>query len=554
MLNFLSIKNIILIEEIDIDFSSGLCVLTGETGAGKSIILDSLGLVLGNRANFSLRPQNDRDTEVTAVFSDVYEDLEIKIILDQLGISHESELVLKRKLTTDGKSKSYLNDSLVSLGTLKNIGDRLVEIESQFSEQGLLNTSSHIVVLDEYGDYEDLIQNLHLSWDNFQIKKNELKKKEMLKKKVSENQELYNFYLSELSRLDPKELEYHQLLEEKKKLVNSKKIKDSSSIILNNLFSESGESVESLLVSTIKELEKIQGFTGEEVNKIIKKFDDFLLNMQDYKNILEKSCKITEGGLEELDIIEERIFEYTRLAKKHNTGEDELLKIKNKVESNLKNLEKESNELNSSRLELKEAENIFLRLANEVSEQRRKIAMKMDEQVNLELPDLKLDHAEFKTNIKKLENYSKDGMDDISFLVKTNPKSDLDHLSKISSGGELCRFALAIKVVSSKKKNNSIVFDEVDSGIGGSVASAVGEKLNRLGKKKQIIVVTHSAQVAALSDQHFKVIKTLVDGRNKTEVRKLNQRERILEIARMISGKEITVEATEAAKKLIKIK
>lgn len=554
MLNFLSIKNIILIEEIDIDFSSGLCVLTGETGAGKSIILDSLGLVLGNRANFSLRPQNDRDTEVTAVFSDVYEDLEIKIILDQLGISHESELVLKRKLTTDGKSKSYLNDSLVSLGTLKNIGDRLVEIESQFSEQGLLNTSSHIVVLDEYGDYEDLIQNLHLSWDNFQIKKNELKKKEMLKKKVSENQELYNFYLSELSRLDPKELEYHQLLEEKKKLVNSKKIKDSSSIILNNLFSESGESVESLLVSTIKELEKIQGFTGEEVNKIIKKFDDFLLNMQDYKNILEKSCKITEGGLEELDIIEERIFEYTRLAKKHNTGEDELLKIKNKIESNLKSLEKESNELNSSRLELKEAENIFLRLANEVSEQRRKIAMKMDEQVNLELPDLKLDHAEFKTNIKKLENYSKDGMDDISFLVKTNPKSDLDHLSKISSGGELCRFALAIKVVSSKKKNNSIVFDEVDSGIGGSVASAVGEKLNRLGKKKQIIVVTHSAQVAALSDQHFKVIKTLVDGRNKTEVRKLNQRERILEIARMISGKEITVEATEAAKKLIKIK
>ena len=214
MLSFLSIRNIVLIEKIDIDFDQGLCVLTGETGAGKSIILDSLGLVLGNRANYSLRPKNTFETTVSAVFSNI-EDPEIKEILSDQGINVKNEIILKRYLTADGKSKSFINDNLVSLSILKNIGDKLVEVESQFSEQGLLNTSSHIKVLDEFGSYNNLIIDLNKSWEVLQEKIQKLKKIQNLKLKINENKELYNFYLTELSKLNPEESEYPQLLKKK---------------------------------------------------------------------------------------------------------------------------------------------------------------------------------------------------------------------------------------------------------------------------------------------------------------------------------------------------
>ena len=550
MLSFLSIRNIVLIEKIDIDFNQGLCVLTGETGAGKSIILDSLGLVLGNRANYSLRPKNKFETTVSAVFSNI-EDSEIKEILSDQGINLKNEIILKRYLTADGKSKSFINDNLVSLSILKNIGDKLVEVESQFSEQGLLNTSSHIKVLDEFGSYNNLIINLNKSWEVLQEKTQELEKIQNLKVKINENKELYNFYLTELSKLNPGESEYPQLLKEKELLVNSKKITDSSLIVLDNLFSENHRNIENLLISSIKELEKINKFVGEDCEKIISIIDNFLVNMPDLKNTIDRFCNNNDQDGKKLESLEDRIFEYVRLAKKHNCQETDLVDKKNSIKAELQSLEGEFEDFKKIVSEKEQAEKIFNDLANEVSLKRIENAEKMDEQINLELPDLKLDGAIFKTFIEKSEKPSKDGIDDVKFLIKTNPKSELGHLNKISSGGELCRFALAIKVVSSKTKKNSIVFDEVDSGIGGSVASAVGEKLNRLGKTKQIIVVTHSPQVAALGNQHYKVSKILENGRNITKIEKLDNNKKILEIARMLSGKEITSEAEEAAKILI---
>ncbi len=550
MLSFLSIRNIVLIEKIDINFEQGLCVLTGETGAGKSIILDSLGLVLGNRANYSLRPKNQFETKVTAVFSNI-QDLEIEKILRENGIDLKDEIILKRSLTSDGKSKSFINDNLVSLSTLKNIGDKLVEVESQFSEQGLLNTSSHIKVLDEFGNYNNLIIDLNKSWDVLQEKTLKLKTMQNLKIKINENKELYNFYLNELSNLNPSESEYPKLLKAKELLVNSKKIMSSSLIVLDNFFSENNRNIENLMISSIKELEKINKFVGKDCEKIINTIDDFLVNMVDLKNTINSFCENNDQDGKKLESLEDRIFEYVRLAKKHNCQESDLIHKKNSIELELQSLEDESKDLKKIILEKEQAEKIFNDIANEVSLKRIENAKKMDEQINLELPDLKLDGATFKTCIEQSEKPKRDGIDDIKFLIKTNPKSELGHFNKITSGGELCRFALAIKVVSSKIKKNSIVFDEVDSGIGGSVASAVGEKLNRLGKTKQIIVVTHSPQVAALGNQHYKVSKIMESGVNITKIEKLDNNKKILEIARMLSGKEITSEAEEAAKILI---
>ena len=551
MLNFLSIRNIVLIEEIDIDFDKGLCVLTGETGAGKSIILDSLGLVLGNRANFSLRPNNKLDTTVSAIFSNI-NDPDIKNIFLKQGIELTEEIMLKRILTVDGKSKSFLNDNLVSLNTLKNIGNKLVEVESQFSEHGLLDISSHIKVLDEFGDYDILVKSLNESWQILERNKKKVSELKDLKKRVSENRELFVFYLNELSKLNPCENEYPELLRKKEKLVNAERIKKSCSLVLENLFSENNKSIESLMISSIKELEKITKFVGDDGEKVIKKFDDFLIYSQDLKNLIEDFYSNENSSNSDIESINDRIYEYVRLAKKHACNESELICKKKKIELELQKIESESNDLEIIIDEKDKSEKKFIDLASQVSEKRIETAKKMDLQINAELPDLKLDNAKFKTDIKKSEHLKRNGFDVVNFLIKTNPKSDLDHLSKISSGGELCRFALAIKVVSSRTQKNSIVFDEVDSGIGGSVASAVGEKLNRLGKTKQIIVVTHSPQVAALGNQHFKVSKTFIEGRNKTILKKLDKKEKILEIARMISGKEITFEAEEAAKKLIK--
>ena len=551
MLNFLSIRNIVLIEEIDIEFGEGLCVLTGETGAGKSIILDSLGLVLGNRANFSLRPNNKLDTTVSAIFSNI-KNPDIKKIFLKQGIEPTDEILLKRILSVDGKSKSFLNDNLVSLNTLKNIGNKLVEIESQFSEHGLLDVSSHIKVLDEFGDYDVLIKSLNESWEILERNKKKVRELKDLKKRVNENKELFVFYLNELSKLNPCENEYPELLRKKEKFMNAEKINKSCSLVYENLFSENNNSIESLMIASIKELEKITKFIGNEGEKVIKKFDDFLIYSQDIKNLMEDFKSNENSSNSDIESINDRIYEYVRLAKKHACNESELIYKKKKIELELEKIQSESDDLKTIVEEKDKSEKKFINLASQVSEKRIETAKKMDLQINLELPDLKLNNAKFKTDIKKSEYLKKDGFDVVNFLIKTNPKSDLDHLSKISSGGELCRFALAIKVVSSRTQKNSIVFDEVDSGIGGSVASAVGEKLNRLGKTKQIIVVTHSPQVAALGDQHFKVSKTLIKGRNKTILKKLDKNEKILEIARMLSGKEVTFEAEEAAKKLIK--
>ena len=315
MLNFLSIRNIVLIEEIDIEFGEGLCVLTGETGAGKSIILDSLGLVLGNRANFSLRPNNKLDTTVSAIFSNI-KNPDIKKIFLKQGIEPTDEILLKRILSVDGKSKSFLNDNLVSLNTLKNIGNKLVEIESQFSEHGLLDVSSHIKVLDEFGDYDVLIKSLNESWEILERNKKKVRELKDLKKRVNENKELFVFYLNELSKLNPCENEYPELLRKKEKFMNAEKINKSCSLVYENLFSENNNSIESLMIASIKELEKITKFIGNEGEKVIKKFDDFLIYSQDIKNLMEDFKSNENSSNSDIESINDRIYEYVRLAKK----------------------------------------------------------------------------------------------------------------------------------------------------------------------------------------------------------------------------------------------
>ena len=549
MLRFLSIKNIILIDSLNIDFSNGLCVLTGETGAGKSIILDSLGLVIGYRADYSIRPKNEKITEITATFSDIYKS-EINEILRNLGIESSDEIILKRQLSNDNKSKSFINDHLVSLNTLKALGSHLIEIQSQFSEQGLLDSSTHINVLDEYGELFDQKNKVRDNWLKMEKVGQELKNLHELILNIKENKENIEYDLKELNNFQPKLEEYETLINKKKNYVNATKIEENLNLVINNFSSDQKKGIEDLISENIKSLINIDEYLDKDTKEIVTSLDSMLIEIQEYKNILESFKTQNFLGDSNLDELEDRIYQYRKLSKKHDCNVNDLIEIQN-------SLKKKNESLDIKEIEIEKKENYFSELkeqynfeSKKLSEKRKKIANIVDEQVNLELPSLKLESAEFKTIITH-DISGINGRDKVVFKIKTNKNQELDELKKITSGGELCRFALAIKVVTSKKNTVSIVFDEVDSGIGGAVASAVGERLRRLGSNRQVLVVTHSPQVASLGNEHFKVKKINKLEETLTMITKLEKSDRIKEIARMLSGKEITREAEAAAIKLL---
>lgn len=552
MLKSLYIKNIVLIDEIEIEFKDGLCVLTGETGAGKSIILDSLGLVLGNRASLSMKPKNNESANVTAVFSDC-NNLYIDNLLKENEIDYEEDIILKRIISKEGKSKSFINDQLVSLNTLKKIGENLVEIESQFSEQGLLDSTTHLTVLDQFGGYNEVLDEVRINWNSFKLLENEylnFKKKSQMSK---EQQDDISFQIMELKKLSPQVNEYEELKKKKEVLSNSEKIQIAVTKILKNLSNENNLDLESLINSSLIETEKISQFIPDISKKIVQSFDSFLIDLNEFKSNLSDILDY-EGNKFGIEEIDERIYQYNKLSKRFNCNHNELPAKITYFQNLLHNIRNDDSELGKKKDQKLMAEKKYFESANVLSEKRKQSASAMDIMVNKELPDLKLENGFFKTNLKSSEIVGSLGIDNVKFLIRTNPKSDLDEIKKISSGGELCRFALAIKVVSSIKQIKTVIFDEVDSGIGGSVASAVGERLSRLGKKKQIIVVTHSPQVAAIGDQHLKVTKSLISGNNITKLFSLDSNEKINEIARMLSGKVITPEAQLAAKRLIESK
>lgn len=552
MLKSLYIKNIVLIDEIEIEFKDGLCVLTGETGAGKSIILDSLGLVLGNRASLSMKPKNNDSAVVTAVFSEC-NNLYIDNILKENEINHEEDIILKRIISKEGKSKSFINDQLVSLNTLKKIGENLVEIESQFSEQGLLDSTTHLTVLDEFGGYDELLDQVKINWNLFKHLENEYLDFKKKIKASKEQQDDISFQIMELKKLNPQLNEYEELKKKKEVLSNSEKIKMAVTKILENLSNENNLDLESLINSSLIEIEKISQFIPDISKKIVQSFDSFLIDLNEFKSNLSNilDYESSKFGIEEID---ERIYQYNRLSKKFNCTHDELFAKISYFQNLINNIRNNDSELKRKKEQKLMAKKKYFETANVLSEKRKQNAKAMDVMINKELPDLKLENGFFKTNLRSSENESSLGIDNVKFLIRTNPKSDLDEIKKISSGGELCRFALAIKVVSSIKQIKTVIFDEVDSGIGGSVASAVGDRLSRLGKQKQIIVVTHSPQVAAIGDQHLKVTKSLISGNNITKLFSLDSNGKINEIARMLSGKVVTPEAELAAKRLIESK
>ncbi len=546
MLVSLSIKNVVLIDQLTITFKQGLCALTGETGAGKSILLDSLGLALGMRADIGLVRNGTDFASVTASFQ-IENNHNVHSILKISDIMLDGDILLLRRVVyATGKSRAYINDHPVSIGLLKQIGDSMVEIHGQFETQGLLNPQTHRAMLDLYAGIDDDLSNLWDTWKSSELALDQLQKMSVI---ACEEEEYLRLSLDDLNKLAPKQGEAAELSSLRERL----KYRDNVFEALNCAHALlNGE--HDPVSQAWSELDKISDKAGDDLDDIISaltrassEISEAIAAIQSFSVSLQES----DANLEEID---DRLYALRTQARKHNCDVDELPDIQDKIEKQLALIENSDEELAKQKNLCEKLRSAYIKKAQKISDKRKVIALKLNKLVQKELVPLKLEKARFVTEVKPLDEveWGANGMDRVRFLVSTNPGAQAGSIHKIASGGEMSRFMLALKVIiAGVGSTHSFIFDEVDTGIGGATADAVGERLARLAVEKQVLVVTHSPQVAARADNHW-VVRKSGDKCAKTDIIVLDSRDgRCEEIARMLSGADITPEARAAADKLL---
>ena len=547
MLDSLSIRNVVLIDKLDLVFEKGLGVFTGETGAGKSILLDSLSLILGARADSSLVRHGENQLSVSASFSSIPQT--VQDLLNEQEIDFEDDtLIIRRIITKDGKSKSFINEQSVSVSFLKTIGENLVEINGQFSTHGLLNPSTHLSVLDSFGKLSDQTQKVKTFWNSYkQAHLKTIQKKEEFEKLVLQKDYLEQS-LKDLKDVNPQEDEEEILTNQRTNLMNSEKIltlTDKAFHLLNN--DESG--IINQLAQVSRQIEKASNYS-DSFQEILSLIDQAQELISEASYSLEQKTE-EWGDISDLPSIDERLFKLRSLARKHQVNICELPQLITQIESELDAIEKIDNTLDILQQEEKQAFEDYQQQALILSKNRQETANILDASIKNELPALKLEKAQFKTLLSQKEA-SETGVDDVIFTVSTNTGTPPAPLNKIASGGELSRFMLALKVNLAKESAlPTLIFDEIDSGVGGATADAIGSRLNRLATDCQVLAVTHSPQVASFGSQHWTVSKAEKEGKITTSVNKLSKTERLSEIARMLSGSEITKTAEIMAHELL---
>ncbi|MBR1605209.1 MAG: DNA repair protein RecN [Alphaproteobacteria bacterium] len=553
MLTSLSIRNVVLIDKLDLDFKSGLSVLTGETGAGKSILLDSLGLLLGNRAETGLIRQGEEKLSVIGTFT-LPKNQEFKRLLDEYDLEVEDDVIIKRSLSQDGKGKIFLNDQQVSVKVLKEIGRFLVEVHGQFDNQGLLNPANHLDILDAYGNYKEKLETVMIAYNCYKQAKNARTEAEKNILKAKEDEENLRHWVDELRKMNVQENEEEILSQRRQELMNAEKIVESINYAYGAL--TQGADVQGALRQAQNAIDKVNILVNDKYKVLSDMLEQAAIDVSESVNELEELASGISMNQNELESIEERLFALRGIARKHQSAIADLPQILQKFEQQLQSLECGEEGLNNLRREEEQAKLNYIKEANTLSSCRQQAAQLLDKQVMAELKPLKMEKAKFTTVVEKEEesSWGIKGFDNVMFTVSTNPNSPQGPLNKIASGGELARFMLALKVnLAQSSQIGTMIFDEVDAGVGGATAQAVGERLARLAQTVQVLVVTHSPQVAARGNHHFKVEKTTENNVTTTGVKELNDKERHEEVARMLAGETITDEARAAAKVLIEM-
>ncbi len=552
MLQSLSIRNVVLIDKLDLDFQSGLSVLTGETGAGKSILLDSLGLVLGKRAETSLIRCGEDKLSVTAIFDPEPNNVELQELLSENELEVDGEIIIKRTLDQNGKGKIFFNDQPISAKLLKEIGKYLVEIHGQFDNQGLLNPVNHQDVLDVFGGHGALLSDVSNAYHDYKEASATRVRAEADIVKAKEEEDNLRHWVHELEQINPRVGEEAELSAKRQELIHAEKIMESLNYAYGVL--TEGRDIQSALRSAESAIDKANRYVDNKYAEIYDALDRALVEVIDAVERIESASADINLNSEEQENIDSRLFALKDLARKHGVSVDELSETLHKFQTRLTNIELGEDGINSLRKIEQEKRLIYIEAANRLHLARIETAAKLDKLVMAELPPLKMEKAKFITLIEKKEEsgWSASGFNNINFTVATNPNSPQGPINKIASGGELARFMLALKVnLAQSSSVCTMIFDEVDAGVGGATAQAIGERLAKLGQSVQVLVVTHSPQVAAKGRNHFKVEKKTKDNITTTYVRELSTVEKREEIARMLAGEIITEQARAAADVLI---
>jgi len=555
MLKTLMIKNIVLIDKLKLEFNEGFTVFSGETGAGKSIILTSLGLATGTRADFSLIRKSASDASVIAEFTVDSEHLAYKKILSN-GLGDQTTIILRRTLSNEGVSKAYINDTLVTVSYLQEVGSLLVEIHGQNEKIGLLDTASHIKILDKFGVNNSFIVNVKNSYASFK-KLNDIYEElsQLEGNKKNHIDEIKND-IKLLENLNLENNEHNDLVKKRSLMVQYEKIFLAINNIYN-IFDDEGENFLTKIAKNINILENISGDSErvDEINQLILSLNNIQIEGKDVvQNILSLKDNFIFDQ-KDLDLIEQRLFDISTLARRFKVQPEQLNNILIKLNEDLKSFDQNYENVKQISIKLGLAKKKYEEFCIILSQERKKIAKILQDKINKELSPLKLEGAFFHVNIrnKEKEKWGSDGADIISFLVRLNKGSNEGEIHKVSSGGELSRLMLAINLVIAQSINRkTLIFDEVDSGVSGVVSEAIGMRLLDLSNYQQVFTVTHLPQVASRGNKHFRAVKHERDGVVFTNVKELRESERADEIAKMISGNIVTEEAIMLSNKLLK--
>lgn len=555
MLERLSIKNIALIREQTINFKSGFNVLTGETGAGKSLIIDSLSLLLGEKADKSLISHGETFATVEAVFSSLSDN--VLNLLEEFGLEREDTLIISRKISIDGKNECRVNGTSFTLSMLKKLSAPLMDLHGQFEHQNLLKVSNHIGILDSYGasKISVLLQNYQICYAKYEENQNELRKLVTNDKERERLIDLYSYQVEEIDNAGFYDGEEEELKDFRNQILHSEKIMDSLS---NVVLLGKGDGYEYAGVAeSIKKMQTMLGMVAEyskEIAPQLDRIESLKIEFEDVVDTLEEIKDNMYFDEQKAKQNEERLDLLSSFKKKYGSTISEIIEYRDKTQTELEKLINSENRVNELKKEQQKLEAELILTAEKLSKARKESALKMEKEVTSELVSLGMKSARFVIDIQplSLENRNKDGFDRVEFMFSANLGEDVKPLKAVASGGEMSRFMLAVKNITAKIEGiSTLIFDEIDTGVSGMMALVLGEKLCMVSKFAQVICVTHLAQVASFGKTQFLIEKSESQGKTITSVKELDRTERVKEIARLVSG-VVSEKALQSAEELLK--
>ena len=555
MLSALSIRDIVLIDRLDLEFRPGLCVLTGETGAGKSILLDAFTLAVGGRGDASLVRHGASQGQVTATFDPSPDHPVLQLLADN-GLEADGALILRRVQAADGRTRAFINDVAVGVQLLRAVGQALVEIHGQHDDRALIDPSGHRDLVDAFGGLSGQANGVAVAWQAWKAAEDHHSRHAGEIAAIRANADYASHALEELAGLNPQVGEEEALASRRQLMMHAERIAGELNEALDALQGEGTSGAR--LAAALRRIERQSGTGGPLLASVAEALERVLNETDAARAKIEEALAATAFEPRELERAEERLFALRALARKHRVCVDDLPALVTRLETELAALDRGEARLEELAAAAKSARETYASAALHLSEARKAAVGRLDAEVTAELPALKLDKTRLFTKVEasNVDDGGPHGLDRVSFWVRTNPGTEPGPLMKVASGGELARVILALKVVlAARGSAPTLVFDEVDAGVGGATAAAVGEHLARLGAKVQVLAVTHAPQVAALANEHMLIAKEAVHGPEgeivAIRVLVLDGDRRREEIARMLAGQTITDEARAAAEQLM---